>query len=55
MFCYGMSLEYVLQMLVFKDIHINQNKIQILPIALEQPGKQAAEFSILNPSTKKQG
>lgn len=41
-----MSLEHVLQMLLFKDIYINQNKPRSCQTVLEEPGKQAAEFSI---------
>lgn len=40
-----MSLEHVLQMLLFKDIYINQNKSRSCQTVLEEPGKQAAEFS----------
>lgn len=39
-----MSLEHVLQMLLFKDIYINQNKPRPCQTVLKEPGKQTAEF-----------
>lgn len=39
-----MSPEHVLQMLLFKDIYINQNKPRPCQTVLKEPGKQTAEF-----------